>query len=138
MRTVLADTFYWIALTSTDDSFYQKAFEFSRLLLPERIITSDDVLVEYLAFFAKAGPGVRSRAGQLVSRILRVARIVVVPQSRGLFLGALDLYRARPYKGYSLTDCISMLIMRREGITEILTYDRHFEQEGLRALFRDS
>jgi hypothetical protein len=35
---------------------YQKAFEFSRLLWPERIITSDDVMVEYLAFFAKAGP----------------------------------------------------------------------------------
>jgi len=27
--------------------------------------------------------------------------------------------------------------MRREGLTEVLTNDRHFEQEGFRAPFRD-
>jgi hypothetical protein len=66
VRTVFADTFCWAALTSPDDGFYQKALEFSRLLLPQRIVTSDDVLIEYLAFFAKAGPGVRSQGGHLV------------------------------------------------------------------------
>ncbi|MGC2659588.1 MAG: PIN domain-containing protein [Bryobacteraceae bacterium] len=138
MRTIFADTFYWTALTSPDDTFYLKALEFSRLLVPDRIITSDDVLVEYLAFFAKAGPSVRAQAGRLVARLLQDPRVVVVPQSHELFLDALDLYRGRPDKSYSLTDCISMLIMRRQGITGILTHDRHFEQEGFRALFRDS
>jgi len=27
--------------------------------------------------------------------------------------------------------------MHKEGLTEVLTNDRHFEQEGFRALFRD-
>jgi hypothetical protein len=99
-----ADTFYWAALTSPDDSFYGKALDFSRLPLPARIVTSDDVLIEYLAFFAKAGPSVRSQAGHLASRLLHDSRVLVVPQSRELFLGALDLYKARPDKGYSLTD----------------------------------
>jgi predicted nucleic acid-binding protein len=30
-----------------------------------------------------------------------------------------------------------MQTMRREGITDVLTSDRHFEQEGFRALFRE-
>jgi hypothetical protein len=30
-----------------------------------------------------------------------------------------------------------MQTMREEGLTEILTNDRHFEQEGFRPLFRD-
>jgi predicted nucleic acid-binding protein len=30
-----------------------------------------------------------------------------------------------------------MQTMRREGLTEVLTNDRHFEQEGFRALFRE-
>jgi len=38
-------------------------------------------------------------------------------------------------KGYSLTDCIPMQTMRQQGLTEVLTHDRHFEQEGFRALF---
>jgi predicted nucleic acid-binding protein len=47
-------------------------------------------------------------------------------------------YGARPDKGYSLVDCISMQTMGQEELTEVLTNDRHFEQEGFRALFRDS
>jgi hypothetical protein len=43
---------------------------------------------------------------------------------------------ARPDEGYSLVDCIAMQTIRKEGLTEILTNDRHFEQEGFRALFR--
>jgi predicted nucleic acid-binding protein len=62
----------------------------------------------------------------------------VIPQSRSSFLAGLDLYTQRPDKGYSLVDCISMQTMRKEGLTEVLSNDRHFEQEGFRALFRDS
>jgi predicted nucleic acid-binding protein len=138
VRTIFADTFYWAALTSPDDTFYLRALEFSRLLVPDWIVTSGDVLVEYLAFFAKAGPSVRAQAGRLAARLLQDPRVVVVPQSHELFLEGLDLYRGRPDKDYSLTDCISMIIMRRQGVTEILTQDRHFELEGFRALFRDS
>ncbi len=57
---------------------------------------------------------------------------------RESFISGLQLYRARSDKGYSMTDCISMQTMRREGLTEVLTNDRHFEQEGFRTLFRDS
>jgi predicted nucleic acid-binding protein len=62
--------------------------------------------------------------------------VSVIPQSRQGFLDGLALYEVRPDKGYSLTDCISRQAMRREGLTDVLTNDRHFEQEGFRALFR--
>ncbi len=60
----------------------------------------------------------------------------VVAQSSDTFRSGLALYRARPDKGYSLTDCISMATMRSEGIVDALTNDAHFEQEGFRAVFR--
>jgi hypothetical protein len=41
---------------------------------------------------------------------------------------------AVPGKYYSLTDCISMNLMRGRGITEILTHDQHFTQEGFTIL----
>jgi predicted nucleic acid-binding protein len=62
----------------------------------------------------------------------------IIPQSHESFPSGLDLYAARPDKGYSLVDCISMQTMRKERLTEVLTNDRHFEQEGFRALFRNS
>jgi predicted nucleic acid-binding protein len=96
------------------------------------------VLGEYLTFFAGARPHLREQVGRNVAELIENLEVRVVPQSRGSFLEGLELYRARPDKGFSLVDCISMQTMRREGLTEVLTNDRHFEQEGFRALFRDS
>jgi predicted nucleic-acid-binding protein len=69
----------------------------------------------------------------LASRMVRV-----VAQTTDSFRTGFELYRARLDKGYSLTDCISMQTMRREGIAEVLTNDVHFEQEGFRAVLRES
>jgi len=105
---------------------------------PGTIVTTDEVLTEYLAFFAGARPSVRAQAAGNVADLIGNSTVWVVPQSRESFNAGLELYRSRPDKHYSLTDCISMQTMRKEGITEALTNDRHFEQEGFRALFRDS
>jgi predicted nucleic acid-binding protein len=37
-------------------------------------------------------------------------------------------------KGYSLTDCISMNVMRDRGINDVLTQDKQFAQEGFNIL----
>jgi uncharacterized protein len=46
------------------------------------------------------------------------------------------VFRQRPDKEWSLTDCISFAAMREENLTEALTGDRHFEQAGFRALLK--
>ena len=138
MKAVFADTFYWAALTVVDDPAHATALELSRSLAPDRVVTSDEVLAEYLTFFASARPNIRERAGRIVAELMASPEVRIVPQSRESFISGLQLYRTRPDKGYSMTDCISMQTMRREGLTEVLTNDRHFEQEGFRALFRDS
>ena len=74
----------------------------------------------------------------LVISSLAPAAVGVYRLVRERRVDGLALYNARPDKGYSLTDCISMEAMRREGINQALTNDRHFEQEGFRALFRDA
>jgi predicted nucleic acid-binding protein len=130
-----ADTFYWIALTNRRDSAHQAVMQFTTTLPPRAVITTDEVLTEFLAICA-SNQTLRRAAGLAVSRLVNDPDIRILPQSRNSFLDGLALYNARPDKGYSLTDCISMQTMRREGLTAVLTNDRHFEQEGFRALFR--
>jgi predicted nucleic acid-binding protein len=60
--------------------------------------------------------------------------IEVLPQTIQSLLRGLDLYKARSDKSYSLTDCISMVTMRERSITDVLTHDRHFAQEGFNVL----
>jgi uncharacterized protein len=137
MNAVFADTFYWVALSDFSDSAHQRALALTFERSGSRIVTTDEVLTEYLTFFAAAPEAFRIEAAETVEEILTSAVIHVIPQSRESFLAGLRLYRARPDKGYSLVDCISMQTMRREGITDVLTNDRHFEQEGFRTLFRE-
>jgi hypothetical protein len=46
------------------------------------------------------------------------------------------LYADRPDKYWSLTDCISFVVMKDHQITEALTGDHHFEQAGFVALLK--
>lgn len=138
MTAVFADTAYWIALTNIQDITHEKARSYSLSLRPGMVLTTEDVLAEYLNYFAGWAEHFRRKASGNVDAMLRSRKMRVIPQAHETFLAGLDLYRFRLDKGYSLTDCISMQTMRREGLMDVLTNDRHFEQEGFRALFRDS
>jgi len=138
MNLLFADTFYWIALVDLTDSSHQRALALTSERSGSLIVTTDEVLAEFLTFFATAPPPMRRKALINAQRILEAPDVEVIPQSRDSFLSGMALYAARPDKGYSLTDCISMETMRKRGLTEVLSNDRHFEQEGFRALFRDS
>ena len=106
--------------------------------ITDDIVTTEEVLTEYLTFFCASPEYLRREIVSNVEAILHDPTVRVVPQTHESFVSGFELYRARPDKGYSLVDCISMQAMRKEGLTEVLTNDRHFEQEGFRALFRDS
>ncbi len=136
MKPIFADTFYWVALANHRDAAHRTVVRFSEQQSSSVIVTTDEVLSEFLTFCA-SDLQLRARAVATVHALLAAADTRIIPQSRASFLARLELYRARPDKGYSLTDCISMQTMRREAIAEVLTNDRHFQQEGFQVLFRD-
>jgi uncharacterized protein len=130
MRRVYADTVYWIALANPLDQWHALAVRASHTLRGTTIITSEEILTEFLAHFSGQGRTIRDGAARYAGRVLSNPGIIVRPQSHQSFLDGFALYQARPDKEYSLTDCISMEAMRQEGITEILTHDYYFTQEG--------
>lgn len=137
MRTVFADTFYWIALLNPNDEAHARVVTVSQNLGSSvQIVTTDEVLTEFLNYFAERGYFLRRAATRLVDRMHFDRNIRIVSQTREGFLSGYHLYRARPDKGYSLTDCISMEVMRREGLSDVLTNDAHFAQEGFACALR--
>ncbi|MEK7351798.1 MAG: nucleic acid-binding protein [Nitrospirota bacterium] len=136
MKRLFADTVYWIALTNSFDQYHAKAVEVSSALGNCRLFTTEAVLTEFLNALADKGPLVRAAAVEMVEAIMSNSQVTVIPQSRRTFNRSLAFYKARPDKGYSLTDCGSMLLMRERRPSESLTTDRHFEQEGFGALLR--
>lgn len=136
MKAVFADTVYWIATVVPSDQWHEPSHRARENLGQARLVTTDEVLTEFLAALSGYGDAIRRQAARMARAILDDPNVHVVPQSRDSFLRGLAFYEQRPDKGYSLTDCISMNSMRTDGLTEVLTNDHHFEQEGFTVLVR--
>jgi len=115
--------------------FAARVMSWGRNLGTTRLVTTDEVLTEVLNWFSGAGPYWRGKAATSVHNVRSDPNVDVLPQTRTDFDAALALYEARPDEGYSLTDCRSMVALRALGVTEVLTNDRHFSQEGFMILF---
>ena len=101
---------------------------FSKAALgPVRLVTTDEVLTEFLNALADGGEHLRRQAAKMVRAIQANTNITVLPQSRDSFVRALDLFERRRDKNYSLTDCVSMNAMREKGLSHVLTNDHGFE-----------
>lgn len=128
MRRIFADTLYWLAIFVPGDEWSEAARAAD--VTDATLVTTEEVLGEFLTAVSGHGDHARRLACRLVREILNDPDIDVVAQSHESFLSGLALYERRPDKEYSLVDCISMNVMRQQGIDEILTHDRHFSQEG--------
>lgn len=131
---LFADTLYWVALINPADQWRSRALTVASTLGNRRLVTTEEVLTELLNALGSAGPFVRRRAGEFVESLRQDTEVEILAQSAETFAAGFALFRSRPDKGYSLTDCISMSTMRHRGIQEVLTHDHHFEQEGFVAL----
>ena len=76
----------------------------------------------------------RCEVRRLFSEMESDGQIIIVEHLDSLYRRGLALYDARPDKEWSLTDCISFVVMTDEGLTEALTGDGHFTQAGFKAL----
>jgi uncharacterized protein len=134
MKTIFADTAYWIALANPKDGLRGQVESFNQSEQTLEIVTTDEVLAEFVSYFRDWGPFWRAKVARLVRSTLEGEGVEVVEQTRKSFLSGLALYEARLDKEYSLTDCISIETMRDRGLTNVLTADRHFTQEGFHKL----
>ena len=97
-----------------------------------RIVTTEAVQWEWLNAFAVTAT--RATAAEGYRRVHADRSVEVVPFDPELNAAAVDLYRSRGDKDWSLTDCLSLVVMERRSLTEALTTDHHFEQAGRKAL----
>jgi predicted nucleic acid-binding protein len=135
MTRIFADACYWIALLHRNDQLHSAAVASRNELKNAQVVTTDEVLAEVLNFFSGRNQMMRALAVQVVEELRCDARATVVEQSRASFDRGLGLYKSRGDKQWSLVDCVSFELMRRDGIAEALTADQHFVQAGFVARF---
>ncbi len=127
-----ADTAYFLGLMHPGDQFHAQAKDLAMRV--ERIVTTQYVLVEVASAFCRANN--RWRFIELLALLADAPNVRVVEANNDHFKAGVDFYERRMDKDWSLTDCTSFVVMEREGITDALTADHHFEQAGFVALLK--
>jgi len=135
MTRIFADSYFFFALLNPRDPAHAKAVDFSR--------HNHGPLATTAWVFAELADGLASTPRrQTFRRVLDDFEAnranLIVPAKVETFEKGVDLYHSRPDKQWSLTDCISFVVMNEEGINDALTGDHHFEQAGFRALLKSA
>lgn len=133
MRSVFADTAFYVALVNPRDELYAAAVQQARGFTGG-VVTTEYVLIEVGNRLARSGD--KQVFIGLMERLRVDSNTIIVPGDSPLLERGLDLFAERLDKDWSLTDCISFMVMQERGITEALTGDRHFEQAGFVVLLR--
>lgn len=127
MKPVFADASYYVALLSPRDQHHQDAVRISGQMR-QPVVVTDFVLIELANALAPVES--RARAIQLWAHLQNDPSTTIVQASPTLIAEGLELYANRPDKDWSLTDCISFVVMQERELKEALTADHHFEQAG--------
>jgi predicted nucleic acid-binding protein len=139
MKTIFLDTAGWLALGNKSDKWHCRAVQIYQQVARERLprLTTDAVIIEVCNALRK--PPLRPLALVLADNIYKAERLgylEIVHVNPDLFREGLTLFRERKDKDWSLTDCVSFVIMKQRGITRAFTTDHHFEQAGFERLLK--
>lgn len=133
MNAIFADTFYFLALLNPADESHAAALAFAGDA-SGRLVTTAWVLTELADGLAETGG--RIIFPEFLRELENDPQCELIEHSNELWRAGIDLYQRRPDKGWSLTDCVSFVVMERLNMTDALTADQHFVQAGFHALLK--
>ena len=134
MTSVFLDTGYIIALEAADDQHHDAAVQHWRGFITQLppLVTTSYVFAEVVTFFNSRNQ--HAKASEIGNRLLRSPTVRLVHVDEGLFYDGWRCFTQHADKSYSLTDCVSFLVMERFGIRTALAFDQHFVQAGFEKL----
>lgn len=133
MNRVFADSHSFFAIFNPNDAAHAKAVDLGRRHRGP-LVTTAWVLTEVADGLASTPR--RHIFRRLIEDLEANRANLIVPPNAETFERGVELYHARPDKEWSLTDCISFVVMAEERIADALTGDHHFEQAGFHALLK--
>jgi predicted nucleic acid-binding protein len=131
MNVRFLDASYVVAVEVDTDQRHTRAVEHWRSTRSEtstKLVTTSFVFDEISTFVNSRGR--HRHAVEIGNRLLHSPTVHFIDVDRPLFDEGWAYFQQHDDKRYSLTDCISFVLMKRLGITTALTFDHHFRQAG--------
>jgi uncharacterized protein len=128
MRILFIDTGFLLALEISDDQHHLAATQCWRTLskTSTRFVTTSFVFAETVTSFNSKR--YHHKAVEVGNRLLNSSSVQLIQVEQELFREAWLFFQKHSDKTYSLTDCVSFMVMKRLKIQTALTFDHHFVQ----------
>jgi predicted nucleic acid-binding protein len=130
---MFVDTAYLLALARPQDEYHARALAWANAA-KKPLISTEYVVWEVVNGLSKLID--RPKAIAVLDGVGDPSSWQVIAASGELTGRGIQIFRQHQDKEWSLTDCISFVVMRELNISNALTSDRHFEQAGFEALLR--
>jgi predicted nucleic acid-binding protein len=128
---IFVDTGYLLAVLNLCDELFERAQRWATAVR-EPLVTKEYVVWELVN--ALSAPVDRKKAHSAVAEIRTSASWQLIHAAHELFSAGLALHEQRADKHWSLTDCVSFVVMQQRGLRQALAFDHHFEQAGFEAV----
>ena len=134
MDSIFLDTGYIIALEASDDQNHEASLQHWSLFVKNLppVVTTSYVFDETVTFFNNRGH--HQKSVEIGTNLLKSPSIKFIHVDQALFQEGWTYFKKHSDKTYSLTDCISFVLMKHLGIKRALTFDGHFMQAGFKTL----
>ena len=131
MTPLFLDTGFLLALESADDQHHAVALRYWQSFEKEDsvpLVTTSYVLDEVATFFNARG--FHAKAIEACSDLMNSPSVLLLHVDEDLFHEGWRYFARHHDKRYSLTDCISFVVMKRMKLKTALSFDHHFVQAG--------
>lgn len=129
--TVFADTSFFVAMVGERDVHHRNAIAFMQAY-HGRLLTTYFVVLELGNYLRHVND--RPFFASIKRSLASDKKFDVVAASRDYLDRGIELFLSRQDKSWSLTDCVSFVVMQDYRVTDALTSDGHFEQAGFKIL----
>ena len=126
------DTGAFLARYLSGDSCHLKSAAIWKKIAGEALFTCNHVLEETLTLLSRSAG--YNFAADRAQNIYSSPALEILFSSKEDEIAAIGIFRKYADQTVSFTDCISFVLMRRQGIKRAFTFDRHFAHAGFRAI----
>lgn len=125
-KNIFVDTGAWYALADNSDQYHKKAAEHIKKLTHDGFIMTTTNLVVHETFMLLARRLSHKAAITFIDEIYADENVSIMHSNESVEQEAYNIARKYSEHAFSITDCVSFVVMKREAVKTAFTFDKHF------------
>jgi uncharacterized protein len=125
-KNIFVDTGAWYAVADNSDQYHEKAAEHIKILVHDGFTMTTTNLVVHETFMLLSRRLSRKAGIRFLDEIYIDENISIKHSNEYIEQEAYNIARKYSDHAFSITDCVSFVVMKHEAIKRVFTFDKHF------------